>query len=59
MTIAQNAYDMGYLSVETAVKALEGEKVDRFVDSGSGCITQDNVDEYIDKLNGYLASVEG
>ena len=35
MDIAQLGYDMGYKAVEAAVKALEGEQVDSFIDSGS------------------------
>ena len=35
MDVAQLGYDMGYKAVEAAVKALEGEKIDSFIDSGA------------------------
>lgn len=41
-TMAQNPYDMGYLSVETAMKVLKGENVDSFVDSGVDIIIKEN-----------------
>lgn len=53
-TCAQAAYDMGYQSVETAVKAVKGETVDTFVDTGCEIITADNAGEYLEKLKGYL-----
>ncbi|WHY03247.1 sugar ABC transporter substrate-binding protein [Neobacillus sp. DY30] len=42
-TTAQNPYDMGYLSVETAMKVLKGENVEPFVDSGVDIIIKENV----------------
>jgi ribose transport system substrate-binding protein len=33
-TVAQNPYDMGYLSVEAAMKVLNGKDVERNIDSG-------------------------
>lgn len=42
------SYDMGYKTVEVAVKAIEGKKVDeaqdKFINSGSIVVTKDNVD---------------
>ncbi len=54
LTAAQQAYDMGYLAVETAMKAAQGEEVDVVVDSGTEIVTKDNAQERIDRLNGYL-----
>ncbi|MDO4175626.1 MAG: sugar ABC transporter substrate-binding protein, partial [Eubacteriales bacterium] len=54
LTAAQQAYDMGYLAVETALKAIHGEEVDEVVDSGTEIVTKDNAQERIDRLNGYL-----
>ena len=54
MSVAQSAYDMGYKSVEAAVKALQGEKLDTFIDSGSKVITEDNAQEQLEALKGYL-----
>lgn len=50
MDIAQLGYDMGYKAVEAAVKALEGEQVDSFIDSGSKVVDSANCDEYIDDM---------
>ena len=54
MTIAQEAYNMGYMAVEKAVAALEGEELDDFYDSGCTIITAENAQERMDTLNGYL-----
>lgn len=48
MDIAQNGYDMGYKAVEAAVKCLQGETVDAFIDSGVQVVDSSNVDSYID-----------
>ena len=50
MDIAQLGYDMGYKAVEAAVKALEGEQVDSFIDSGSKVIDSSNIDEYVSDM---------
>ena len=50
MDIAQLGYDMGYKAMEAAVKALEGEQVDSFIDSGSKVVDSTNCDEYIDDM---------
>jgi ribose transport system substrate-binding protein len=49
-TMAQNPYDMGYLSVETAKKVLQGETVKPFVDSGVDIIIKENAEQ---RLNFY------
>jgi ribose transport system substrate-binding protein len=52
-TVAQNPYDMGYLSVETASKVTKGEKVDTFIDSGVDIIVESNAEdrhEFLKKL---------
>lgn len=45
--IAQMGYDMGYKAVEAAVKVLDGEKVDDFIDSGSKVLDSANIDAYV------------
>ncbi len=50
MDIAQLGYDMGYKAVEAAVKALEGEQVDSFIDSGSQVVDAENCDAYIEDM---------
>ena len=54
MSVAQNAYDMGYKAVETAVKVVNGETVEDFVDSGSEIVTKENAQDRLDKLNSYI-----
>lgn len=49
-TVAQNPYDMGYISVENAIKAMKGEKVQKHIDSGVDIITKDNAKEKLDFL---------
>jgi ribose transport system substrate-binding protein len=41
-TVAQNPYDMGYLSMEAAMKVIEGESVDQTIDSGVDIIVKGN-----------------
>jgi ribose transport system substrate-binding protein len=50
VTVAQNPYDTGYLSVEQALKAIKGESVEKRVDSGIDIITQDNSKDKLDFL---------
>ena len=45
--IAQMGYDMGYKALEAAVKVLDGDKVDSFIDSGSKVIDSGNIEDYI------------
>ena len=54
MSVAQEAYDMGYKAVEAAVKAVNGEKLEKFIDSGCSVVTKDNAQERLDKLKGYI-----
>lgn len=54
MTAAQNSYDIGYKAVETIVKILQGEEVEKFVDTGTEIVTKDNAQDRIDRLNSYL-----
>ncbi len=50
MSVAQQAYEMGYESVEKAVAALNGEELDDFYDTGCSIITKDNAQERLDTL---------
>ncbi len=54
MSVAQEAYNMGYMAVEEAVKALNGEELEEFTDSGCDVVTKDNAQERLDTLKGYL-----
>ncbi|WP_312472236.1 sugar ABC transporter substrate-binding protein [Neobacillus sp.] len=53
-TVAQNPYDMGYLSVQAALKVTRGEKIKRNIDSGVDIITEDNAKQKLDFLNKVL-----
>ncbi|MCI1304853.1 MAG: sugar ABC transporter substrate-binding protein [Lachnospiraceae bacterium] len=50
MDIAQNGYDMGYKAVEAVVNAINGQKIEEFIDSGYTIVDPDSVDDYIQKL---------
>lgn len=49
-TIAQNPYDMGYLSVEKALKAIKGDPLEKRIDSGVDIIIKENSEDRIDFL---------
>ncbi|WP_169907881.1 sugar ABC transporter substrate-binding protein [Priestia abyssalis] len=49
-TLSQNPYDMGYLSVEQAYKAIKGEHIQQRIDSGVDIITADNSKERLSFL---------
>ena len=53
-TIAQEAYDMGYKAVDAVVRSLNGETLDKFIDSGCSVVTPENAQERLDQLKGYL-----
>lgn len=54
MSVAQEAYDMGYKAVEAAVNSLNGETLDEFIDSGCSVIDESNAQERLDTLKGYI-----
>ena len=54
MSVAQEAYDMGYKAVDAVVRSLNGETLDQFIDSGCSVVTPDNAQERLDQLKGYL-----
>lgn len=58
MTVAQNPYDQGYASIMTAVRHLNGESVESFVNTGASIVTKENAQENLDKMNGYLAMLK-
>ncbi|WP_332693618.1 sugar ABC transporter substrate-binding protein [Halalkalibacter lacteus] len=47
-SVAQNPYDMGYISVEIVRKVIEGEKVERNIDSGVDIIIKGNAKQRLD-----------
>jgi ribose transport system substrate-binding protein len=54
-TVAQNPYDMGYKSVEAAVKTINGEVVEKRIDSGVDIITKDNAADKLEFLHDILS----
>ncbi len=56
MSVAQMAYEMGYKAVEACCKAIDGEELDAFIDSGADVVTPDNAQARMDLLNGYLGN---
>lgn len=58
-SVAQNPYDMGYISVEQAIRAIKGENVRTSIDSGVDIITTDNAKEKLDFLKAILKPRHG
>lgn len=53
-TVEQQPFEMAYLGVEHALKALEGETVEAQIDSGIELITEDNAADKLDHVNELL-----
>ncbi|WP_299088979.1 sugar ABC transporter substrate-binding protein [uncultured Metabacillus sp.] len=53
-SVAQNPYDMGYLSVGAAVNVSKGEKVEKNIDSGVDILIKENAEERREFLNKIL-----
>lgn len=53
-TVAQNSFDMGYLSVESALKVTKGENVEKFVDTDVDIVIKENAKERLDFYNKLL-----
>jgi ribose transport system substrate-binding protein len=54
ITLAQNPFDMGYLSVTEALKAIKGGTVDKRIDSGIDIVTKNNAKSRINFLTKYV-----
>ncbi|MBR2674748.1 MAG: sugar ABC transporter substrate-binding protein [Mogibacterium sp.] len=54
MSVAQMAYEMGYKAVEACCKAIDGETLEAFIDSGADVVTPENAQARKDLLNKYL-----
>jgi ribose transport system substrate-binding protein len=52
--LAQNPYDMGYIGVQQALKAIQGETVSKRIDSGVDIITKDNAEDKLSFLEELL-----
>lgn len=51
--VAQNPYQMGYMSVQNAIKVYNGEDVDSVIELDCEYMTQDNIDYYINREAAY------
>jgi ribose transport system substrate-binding protein len=49
-TIAQKPYEMGYAAVENALNAINGEEVEKRIDTGVDIITEENAQETLEEL---------
>ena len=54
MPVSQDPYNIGYQGVIAAVKAVNGEQVDKRIDTGTYIISQDNVKDEQQKLQEIL-----
>ena len=54
MSVCQEGYTMGYNSVDAAVKALNGEKLEEFIDAGASVIGPSTAQARLDQLKNYL-----
>ncbi|MDD7048085.1 MAG: sugar ABC transporter substrate-binding protein [Lachnospiraceae bacterium] len=54
-TVAQDPYNMGYQCVMSMVDVLNGNTIDKFIDTGCKVITPDNAKDYLSKLDSYTA----
>ncbi|MEE3951871.1 sugar ABC transporter substrate-binding protein [Peribacillus frigoritolerans] len=53
-TVAQRPYDMTYKGVENALKVLDGEEIEKRIDSGLDVITKENSEEKLSELSELL-----
>ncbi len=51
-TISQDAYQIGFTSLESAVKLAKGEKLDEFITVPTKLVTQENAQEFYDSVWG-------
>ncbi len=54
MSVTQNAYGMGYQSVEAALNYLNGEEQESFIEAPAGTVDESNAQERMDLLASYL-----
>ena len=55
VSVCQEGYNMGYESVASVVRALQGETMDEFVDAGASIVDPDTAQARLEQLQGYLA----
>lgn len=54
MSVCQQGYNMGYDSVAAVVRALNGEKLDTFIDAGATIVDPSTAQARLEELQGYL-----
>lgn len=55
MSVCQEGYSMGYNSVDAVVRALNGEKLEKFIDAGASVVSPATAQARLDQLKGYLS----
>ena len=55
MSVCQAGYDMGYQSVDAVVRALQGEKLDSFIEAKASIVDPSSAQARLELLQGYLA----
>lgn len=56
--VSQDPYQMGYKAVEHAISLCAGEEIEKFIEVPVEYMTQDNIQEFIDREEGYGVEVE-
>ena len=54
LDVCQQGYEMAYMAVDACVRALEGETLDAFIDSGSSIMDESNAQERLEQLKSYM-----
>lgn len=54
LDVCQQGYEMAYMAVDACVRALEGETLAPFIDSGSMVMDTDNAQARLDQLKTYM-----
>jgi ribose transport system substrate-binding protein len=54
--VSQDPYQMGYLSVENAVKGIKGEPIQKFIEVPIEYMTVDNIDKFIQREAQYTSN---
>ena len=53
-SIAQSPYNIGFKGVETAIKAVKGESIDKRIDTGTEVVNIDNIAQKLEELRKIL-----
>ena len=55
LDVCQQGYEMAYMAVDACVRALEGETLDAFIDSGASIMDASNAKERLELLKSYMS----